>query len=92
MKINIIITITFFITCFVGNAEVETLSVHFNRLTRFEDYSEKVIGIIYHFKKKSFIQVSYPISQIISMDDNVMTLYYPDEKEAIVYTSNKNLN
>jgi len=66
-----------------GSQAPNTLSLKFEREAIQDNYTETVKGIAYYQSpKKVFIEVQEPISQIMSIDGDVMIIYYPVEKKA----------
>ena len=62
---------------------LDTLSLGFERKVVQGDYVEIIKGIAYYqAPHKVFIKVEDPIKQIMIVDDDVMTIYYPVEKKA----------
>jgi len=66
-----------------GSQAPNTLSLKFEREVIQSDSTEIVKGLAYYQSpKKVFIEVQEPISQIMTIDGDVMTIYYPVEKKA----------
>jgi len=61
----------------------DTISLKFERKVVQKDSTEIVNGILYYTApQKAFIEVKSPVKQIMIVDREVLTIYYPAEKKA----------
>ncbi|MGB9595140.1 MAG: LolA family protein [Candidatus Poribacteria bacterium] len=61
----------------------DTISLNFERKIVKEDSTEIVKGISYYKSpQKLYIEVQHPLKQIMAIENNVLTIYYPIEKKA----------
>lgn len=61
----------------------DTISLSFERKIVKEDSTEIVKGISYYKSpQRLYIEVQHPLKQIMTIENNVLTIYYPIEKKA----------
>lgn len=76
----------FFILFNVSNSYSQvfkTISIEFNRIVKEKDSEDNVKGHIYYDLNKSIIITEKPINQWMILENNVLLIYYPDDRQAI---------
>lgn len=58
------------------------LKVNFERRVFLKDKIEITKGYIYYFEGRKFVEVNFPLHQIMLLEKNLLTIYYPERKKA----------
>lgn len=58
------------------------LRVNFERRVFFKNRTEVTKGVIYYFEGRKFVEVNFPVHQIMFLEKNLLTIYYPEQKKA----------
>ena len=86
-------SITFLFTCFLCHvlhaAPLKTLSLDFTREVTEKDKTERIAGTLHYDAKTArvVVEVTEPLNQVMIVNDKVLEIYYPVEKQAFRFIS-----
>ena len=89
LQFLITLLLILFLTHMLHAAPLKNISLNFTRELTENEKTEHIVGILHHDVKTArvAVEVTQPVNQIMVAKDNILEIYYPEEKQAFRFIS-----